>query len=91
MGEWRAGSGLVGLRWLVGWGRVGGGVTGRMGLAGWGRVRVGWRAGSESPGGAGWGWGGHLGRRAGWVGGWADMGWLQRTFIQPERVYITAG
>ena len=34
-------------------------------------------------GGAGWG---RVGRRAGWANGWAGMGQLQRTFIQPERV-----
>ena len=31
-----------------------------------------------------------LPRRVGWRAGWAGMGRLQWTFIQPERVYVTA-
>ena len=31
-----------------------------------------------------------VGRLAWWVGWWACMGLLQRTFIQSERVFVTA-
>ena len=61
-------------------GRVGpggGGVAGRVGVGRMGLVGCG-EAGRVE------------GRRAGWVGGWAGMGRLQRTFIHPERVYVTA-
>ena len=61
------------------WRRYGGaewaaGVAGRAGQGGR------WSGG---PCGAGWGW-------AGWVGWWTGMGRLQWTFIQPERMYVTA-
>ena len=65
-------------------GRVlsGGGIRlralwGRVGWAGWGRAGCG-VAGQV------------VGRRAGWVGGWAGVGQLQRAIIQPERMYVTA-
>ena len=76
VGEW-VGGGRAWWGWV---GSGGGGVTvagqvvGR--LAGWGRVgRVGWWAR--------WGW--VAGLVVGW---WAGIGRLQRTFIQPERMYV---
>ena len=57
------------------------------GLVGQGRARWGGEvAGRMGPGGGPFGalcW-------DGWVGGWAGMGLLQRMFIQPKRVYVTA-
>ena len=85
-----AGWGLLGVGWQAGW------VAGLVGWGGWsGGAGWGWRVGLCRVGvlwGVGWGWG-QVGMplRAGWDGGWAGMVRLQGTFIQPDRVYVTAG